>query len=472
MVDKAENMINIPILSEAPEESTSAVSNDDQTIAIQDQNLPEKHEFIKDLERIEKGQQVEINSKDYNFGETVRTWCDFLKTKYHPKSVCSIPSYYEMDVFHSGVDIYGVLEEDLIEKIRSYMEECDNSQGFQVVVDATDGFGALADRTLTHIEDEYPSKSVLTIPVIPNHFENSLPIDNIKRTINIMLTYQKLSENSSLVVPIGTNSSAWKTLGPPIDYPNILYNPVNRYQTSGILASFLDTATLKYRLRDDYNYMHDLVYGLNYYNKKICAASMSLPFPIGPDSYLLDTLENLDDAMPLWSQMTPGCEISDNTILYQRISVRGIPVSKLRNPKINRENSRAYSCSTIEELIHLYLSFRLTTISDVTSANVPLKTAVPFPKIFSPHVSPLGAVDENSTRIENNEVNSCPVITGIHCCKGIGRMLDSLHKCVKAVNIKRFHHFLGSHMDLDEFNEILEKVLAMGYGYASDVELR
>ncbi|KAK6643545.1 hypothetical protein RUM43_005055 [Polyplax serrata] len=472
LVDKAENLVNVPTISESPTKSESLASNEYKMISVQEQNIPEKHEFVKDLEKLDKGQRVDFSSKDYNFSETVRTWCDYLRTRYHPKSIATFHNSLQTDLFHSGVDIYSCIESDFVERVRSYMEECDNLQGFQVVVDATDGFGGLTDSALTHLREEYSSKSIFTVPVICSHSESNTPLDDIKRTINIMLTYQKLSEHSCLVVPLGTTTSAWRSLGPPVDFPNLMYNPENSYETSAVLASYLDTVTLKYRLREDYNHIYDMVSGLNYYNKKICAASLSLPFPIAPNSYLLDTLENLDDSLPLWSQMTPGCEISDDTILYQRITVRGIPLSRLRNPSVVRQNSRAHACTSVEELVHLYLSFRLETISDVASAKVPLKTVLPFPRIFSPHVSPLGSVDETSTRMDNYSVASCPVITGVHCCKGVGRMLDSLHKCVKSVNIKRFHHFLGAHMDVDEFNECLDKVLAMGYGYASDVELR
>lgn len=471
LVDKKENIVNVPLLTEAPR-NYSSVSNEVKQISVQEQNIPEKHEFIRDLEQIDQGERIDFTQKDYNFDGTVRTWCDYLRTRYHPRSVCTFGKNQPTDYFHNGIDIFNCLEDNLSEKIRCYMEECDNLQGFQIIADATDGFGGLASLALIHLNDEYSSKSIFSIPVIGNKLENSAPLDDIKHTINIMLTYQKLSEDSGLVVPLGTNVSAWRKLGPPTMFPNIIYNPAISYHTSAIIASFLDTMTLKYRLREDYHHMHDLVSGLNYYNKNIWAGSMSLPFPMAPDSYLLSTLEQLNDCLPLWSQMTPGCVINDDAILYQRITVRGIPSNRLRNPEAPKLNSRAYSCASVEELVHLYLSYRLPAISDVTATKLPLKTVLPYPKIFSSHVSPAGAVDESATRMESFEVDSCPVITGIHCCKGIGRMLDSLHKCVKAVNVKRFHQFLGSHMDVDEFNECLDKVLAMGYGYASDGELQ
>lgn len=351
------------------------------------------------------------------------------------------------------------------------MEECDNLQGFQLLADAVDAFGGLADSILVHLQDEYSSKTVITYPTVPSYYPDPTPMQDVNRMINILLTYQKLSENSSLVVPISTNKTAWRNLGSPTEFSNLIYDQKVSYQTSAILASFLDTISLKYRLRNDKTSLHDIVSGLTYSDRKICAASINMPFAMTPDSYLLDTLENLDENLPLWNHLTPGCDIDSNKIYFQRLVLRGIPLKRLKNPEVTRSNNQAYSCTTVEDLVKLYLSFKMSTVSEVSSATIPLKTLTPFPKIFSPHVSCIGSVDKTADRAENFEVESVPMMAGIHSCKGVGRMLDSLLNSVKAINIKRFHHSLIPDVDFDEYNEVLEKVFSMCYGYHSDMEL-
>lgn len=467
LLDSKDNALNLPIIDE-PVVKSPPTTWDPDKLVTEYQPVPEKHKFIQDLEQIEQGTFVDLSHKEYQFQETVRTWCDYVKTRFHRRSPCFVDPNLKTDRFTSGGDLFKNVEETVTDNIRSYIEECDNLQGFQVLADAVDGFGGVADSILLHIQDEYPSKTVLTFPIVPSYYPDPTPLQDVSRMINILLSYQKLAENSSLLVPISTNKTAWRNLGSPIEFPNLVYDQKSAYQTSAILASYLDTVSLKYRLRDDWTSLHDVVSGLSFSDRKICAGSLNLPFPMTPDSYLLDTLEDLEESKPLWTQLTPGCDIDNNKIYFQRLLIRGIPVERLRNPEVVRPSNQAYSCATVEELVRLYLSFRANTVSDVSSASTTLQTSTPFPKIFSPHVSCLGSVDTTAVRANNFDVASCPMIAGIHSCKDVGRMLDSLLNSVKAVNVKKFN--LVPDMDFDEYNECLEKVYSMCHGYDSDME--
>lgn len=430
--------------------------------------MPEKHEYIQDLEKMDKGQRV--SKKDYDFEHTVRSWCDFMRTKYHPKSLSLINNNYQTDIFLSGLEIYKHTTEVIEEKVRSFVEECNNLQGFHMLSNADDAYGGLAYQTVLHLRDEYPNKAIFAMPMIPSFHDNTGVKEDVRRMINILLCYQKLSEHCDIIVPLSTNKTAWRGLGPPIHFPYLNYEASSFYQTSAIIASYLDTFSLKYRVKSDPSNLSEVASGLNFWNRKICAASLSLPFPISSKSYLLDTLENLEESSPLWNCLTPGCTIGSEKIFYQRITIRGMTKERLRDPTTTRRDSQAYACRSVPELLHLYLSFYLNTISDVTALVTPLKTESPFPHIFSRRISLVGSTEDNVARGQNTEVLSCPVLTGLHSCKDIGRMLESLYGNVKGVNIKRFHQFIGVGMDLDEYRECLEKVLLLGNEYVNDMD--
>jgi len=74
--------------------------------------------------------------KNYNLEETTEVWADFLKARYHPRSVV-ITNEFEhrsdtkpFDTFGYGTEVWKnpAFEEDYTDRIRNYMEECDNAQ--------------------------------------------------------------------------------------------------------------------------------------------------------------------------------------------------------------------------------------------------------------------------------------------------------------------------------------------------------
>lgn len=79
------------------------------------------------------------------------------------------------------------------------------------------------------------------------------------------------------------------------------------YHTSAILASALDTFTLKYRLKDTTYSLGDLCADLNQHNRKLAAASLCLPFSFNKDAYLIECLDNWDG--PLTQSISPNCNI-------------------------------------------------------------------------------------------------------------------------------------------------------------------
>lgn len=78
-----------------------------------------------------------MKTKDYNFETDVKVWSDCLYTRFHPKTVNIIKEYVHnseenaaFDVFTQGREIWSTeqFEDEFSDKIRNFVEECDNMQ--------------------------------------------------------------------------------------------------------------------------------------------------------------------------------------------------------------------------------------------------------------------------------------------------------------------------------------------------------
>lgn len=81
---------------------------------------------------------TKILKRKYNFEQEVQVWSDFLYGRFHPRTVNVVREYQHcnehtpFDAFPLGVDLWKTeqFEEDFTNKIRNYVEECNN---FQVI---------------------------------------------------------------------------------------------------------------------------------------------------------------------------------------------------------------------------------------------------------------------------------------------------------------------------------------------------
>jgi len=105
-----------------------------------------------------------------------------------------------------------------------------------------------------------------------------------------------------------------------------------QYHTSAIIASALDTITLRHRLRKNPCHLSDLVDPMSLLGRRVASASLALPLPIRTDSFLLDTLESWYG--PLWTSLTPRCKADPDCIQdkvwMQSVVIRGVTDSQLK----------------------------------------------------------------------------------------------------------------------------------------------
>ncbi|XP_017781412.1 PREDICTED: protein misato [Nicrophorus vespilloides] len=439
-------------------------------VAIEEEEKIAKNEYQKE---IDNPAEPKI---EYNLEDSVDVWSDFLYARFHPRTVNVINEYQHeseetpFNIFPVGQKLWETdyFKEDYADKIRSNVEECDNFQGFQILLDANDAFGGLAMSCMEYICDEYENKSIFALPLIPSYYKDysytteeesrKSGVNDQMRLINLGLCYNMLIENSSVFVPLSTSGVGWKTSSQPRSFNHVNYKPESWYHSSAILASALDTFTLKYRLKNTCYSLSDFAVDLTPYGRKATAASICLPFSLNTGGYLIDCLDNWEG--PLTQSITPNCTIGSSRLM-QLYTLRGVGANQLKKPSSvagKQLDMPAYRCNTIDEMLSMYLAYTChASASNVTSVSKGLQVKKPFPDIFDKRVGRNGNIIADD-RNPDMSVQSVPIMTGLHSGSEIGNMIESLHTAMNNIKIARFQQYASAGLEKDEYNECLAKL--------------
>ncbi|EZA51335.1 hypothetical protein DMN91_002071 [Ooceraea biroi] len=422
-----------------------------------------KTPFIQSLDG-SRGPNESADSHAFDFENDVKSWVDYLLPSFHPRTVNIAKEYLHnsaersFDLFTYGRDLWTTeqFSDDFSDRIRSYVEECDFMQGFQVLVDSIDGFAGLGASCIQYLRDEY-GKSILAFPCLDYNSSEPSAADLIK-IVNTALCWQHIGEHSSLYSPLSCGQVGWPFATDSRKFENVTYDPTLKYHSSAILATALDTLTLRYRTKKYANAsLSDLCADLNKLGRKAAATSLSLPFPMRFNVDLIDMLDDLEES--LWTSLTPSCEIpADNSM--QSIALRGVAKDRMKRPiqEASKQMSKpAYRCSSVHEMMTLYLACTChasaTYLSDVEA---PLKISIPYPKIFNNNVTEDGNIADWPTA---TDVKSVAVMAGLHSGSKVAAMYESLLKQTKRIrSIKKLHAFTDSGLEEDEFIECVHNL--------------
>lgn len=418
--------------------------------------------------------------EEFNLKDTISNWPDFMYTRYHPRSINIVKSYEyrddlsTLDTFSAGTGLWNgaFFEDDFCDKIRNYIEESDNCQGFQTFFDAIDGFAGVSIKCLEYLQDEY-SKSILAIPLIPPRTKNFQFADESMsdsiRVINIGYSYAKLAEYSSLFVPLSTMGRGWRNIGEARSFPYVKYDTDNIYHSSSILASFLDTMSLRYRLKDSsfHSFLPNFCSELSIYNRRMCGAKIAFPFPMDEKEDLINFLDRCDNA-ELFQSLSPGIKIGTDRIV-QSVTLRGVPKSRLKKPlEKAKEQMRmaAYKCTSISEMLQLYFQCNTySSLSHVTAVQSPLRVQSPFPReLFDNRLAQNGFVREFVSHASAN-VMELPVMTAVQNSSDMFNTIDNLHSQISRIKIAKIPRFAASGLEDEEYKNLLEEILTFKERY-------
>ncbi|XP_055524214.1 protein misato [Wyeomyia smithii] len=470
------------------EQILSEVAWDPDRVEVISHKLAEKCEYQKDLQLdIESSECEDDHEKDYNFKDTVSDWIDYSYSRFHPRSINIVNEYVhskeenQFDTIINGLQLWGQtnLEDEFGDKVRQYIEECDSCQGFQVLFDCVDGFAGLAIKTLEHLQDEY-NKTSLVFPVIPPalpNFKNADETTNMSiRVINSALAFSALVESCSLFVPLSTMGRCWRDLDKPRVFPHISYDENNLYQTSAILATYLETASLRYRLKNPTTLSHlsSLCSELTPYGRKMAAAALALPVSMRNSEDFIDFLDRNDEAFSV--PLTPNCTIGTKYVV-QSVCIRGIPKNRLKRPptaKFAQKQQRmaAYRCNSVSEMLQFYYHCQLhASLSHVISCNAPMDLKVPFPvEIFDSRICFDGFLNEFDPGVKQ-KVASAPILAQIQSTGELADTLDSLHREVSRIKLARIPRFGENGLESENYKDSLERLLGFKERYEDNYEL-
>uniref|UniRef100_A0A0D3FG15 DML1/Misato tubulin domain-containing protein n=1 Tax=Oryza barthii TaxID=65489 RepID=A0A0D3FG15_9ORYZ len=313
---------------------------------------------------------------------SVNFWTDYSKVQYHPQSLYELHgSWTDFDKF----DNYGSAQEvvsdwsqieEMNERLRFFVEECDHIQGIQFIVDDSGGFSSVAAQFLENIADDYTNTPVLLYCVrdpmtLGSSRRNQR--ESIMRALHDAVSFSKLSSFCNLMVPIGPPSLSRSYMS------SYLYIQDEKpFHASAVCAAAIHSITVPFRLQQT-----------------------------GPSSDLAHSSGNLDIGELLHILSDQGRQNMVTALdvampapsLTDRDAMGNIEM-KLHSltPEISDEDEDPYS---VESLVDFHItSERLVyearetkpKFSHLSASLCPLPVPLPFPSIFRGNIGRHGEI--------------------------------------------------------------------------------
>eukprot|EP00850_Spirogloea_muscicola_P005974 SM000028S10068 [mRNA] locus=s28:205324:208188:+ [translate_table: standard] len=426
------------------------------------------------------GLESEERSIVKGLNDNVNYWTDYLKVHLHPRSVVEFGGAWQGDPLSYGAG-RGLLDsgesmEEVLDRLRFFVEECDHLQGFQCILDCTGIFTAPAEKLLTVIEDEYQTVPRLSFAAKPPaaQLKNMRASRSPAEELTASITFCGLSHLSHLFAPMDLSC-----IGRGTRFPYLLVNDNKPYESSAVYASAIETMTTSYRLQaSDRGNQGQVPFGADkmssLVNKlatqpsaNIGGAYAAIPAPpVSTDAGSGRLTMALDQLVPLGDGL---CDWPPSSSLAQSLVVRGARLAGARRAALVPQ---AYGA--------LQASLSGHSVWHVTVSRQPLPIPLPFSSIFATTVSSHGDVVRQGGPTAGQakgglEVLSLPALTcmssGLEVMPIIKRRLEPLEKYVSSraapgMSVVRTWGLEGS--DVEEMRERLKSMLHAYHHDSSD----
>ncbi|KAG7544790.1 Tubulin/FtsZ GTPase domain superfamily [Arabidopsis suecica] len=197
----------------------------------------------------EKAKEIEDKDIVGCLDEGVECWTDFSKSHYHPQSLYELNGLWmdsqDFNNYGIGKDVFSEASrgEEICDRLRFFVEECDHIQGIKFLVDDSGGFSAVAADFLENMADEYTN-----VPVLLYSVRSPMSQMSQKKTVSNKLhdaiSFSRLSSFCKLFTPIGlpslTGSKASKFLN---------FGDEKPYRSSAVYAAALHSSTIPFRMQ-------------------------------------------------------------------------------------------------------------------------------------------------------------------------------------------------------------------------------
>ncbi|ONH96575.1 hypothetical protein PRUPE_7G138000 [Prunus persica] len=197
--------------------------------------------------------RTEIHDRDKveSLENGVQYWTDFSKVEYHPQSLYELSGLWvdpqKFDNYGIGRESLsgGLQGEEISERLRFFVEECDHIQGFQFIVDDSGGFSPLAVDVLESIADEYTNAPVLLYAVRGpgSSVDPRSQKQRVSRKLHDAVSFSRLSSLCKLIVPVGLPSLSRSKAS-----TFLWINDEKPYHCSAAYAATLHSLSLPFRM--------------------------------------------------------------------------------------------------------------------------------------------------------------------------------------------------------------------------------
>ncbi|KAI5319370.1 hypothetical protein L3X38_039078 [Prunus dulcis] len=340
--------------------------------------------------------RTEIHDRDKveSLENGVQYWTDFSKVEYHPQSLYELSGLWvdpqKFDNYGIGRESLsgGLQGEEISERLRFFVEECDHIQGFQFIVDDSGGFSPLAVDVLESIADEYTNAPVLLYAVRGpgSSVDPRSQKQRVSRKLHDAVSFSRLSSLCKLIVPVGLPSLSRSKAS-----TFLCINDEKPYHCSAAYAATLHSLSLPFRMEPlgptaDSSYasgavtVNEVVQILSGQTRQNMVAILdaAMPAPSLTGNQVEQTL--LRHLQPLTPEIAKDIEDLQSV---ESISVHGA---------LGPARGQRASVSEVKDMVHAAYEHATTRpmFCHLSVAQCPLPIPLPFPSIFGNRVGQHG----------------------------------------------------------------------------------
>ncbi|KAK7367506.1 hypothetical protein VNO80_09518 [Phaseolus coccineus] len=402
----------------------------------------ENSNMVNEMPGSKNGSRSEYEDKEIIEGleNGVQFWSDYSKVHYHPRSLYELdgvwPVVEEFNNYGIGRDSFAwaAQGEEISERLRFFVEECDNIQGFQFIVDDSGGFSAVAAEFLENIVDEYTN-----IPVLLYAVQGSGPRTNLqsrKRTVSEVLhdsiSFSRLSSYCKLIVPVGLPSLSKSKASRFLHIED-----EKHFHSSAVYAAALHSISLPFRMvpvgptadacsNSGAVDIHGVVQMLSGQGRQNMVSILDVAMPAPALTGGHNDLSLLEMLQPLTPQTADDVE---DMLAIEHMTVHGALASEGHRASVGEVKDTvdgAFRCANTRPMF-CHLSVALC----------PLPIPLPFPSIFGNNIGKqgelVGGQTINSSPKGSLEIHSVPMAARLRSSSVVLPLLEN-----KLRNLQRF----------------------------------
>ncbi|GFP99508.1 protein misato homolog 1 [Phtheirospermum japonicum] len=406
----------------------------------------------------------------------VQYWTDFSKVHYHPQSLYELSGVWsnvkDFNNYGIGREAFsmGLHAEEINERLRFFVEECDLPQGFQFIIDDSGGFAGVASEFLENIADEYSNIPVLLYSVRGPELStiSGSRKQAISRKLHDAVSFSKLSAFCKLVVPLGLPSLNASRLTKYLHLED-----GKPYHTSAVYASAIHSISLPFRMQPlgptaQVSYTSGAVNIKELVQMLACQArqnmvtvlDVAMPAPAFTGTQAIQQTW-LDNLQPLTPEIAEDVE---DMHALEAMTIHGAFVS----------GSKRASISDIKDAVQAaYVkATEKPKFSHLSIAQCPLPIPLPFPSIFGKLVGRNGELldtpnsDSDAASRGSLEVHSVPMAARLRSSIAVLPFLENRLENIRKFGIARGAlgtELLGSwglgKEDIEELGETLSNMV-------------